>query len=101
MVARFRVLTIGKLGRNTIKINWELLLDSYFDINYNKVYYIPNTGRGWNSAIISVSDKVYTWFNNRINNTAHFIELVKQNKLLDKIVINFYLARWFDAGYCS
>lgn len=78
--------------------DYGIIAEPYFDIDYNDVFYITDTGRSWNSAGVSIRDKVDTSFDIQVNSTSHFIELVKQNKLPDKIIINTHPQRWFDGG---
>jgi hypothetical protein len=79
--------------------DYGILAEPYFDIDYNDVFYITDTGRSWNSSGVSVRDKVKTNFNIQVKSTAHFIELAKQGKMPDKIIINTHPQRWFDAGF--
>lgn len=78
--------------------DYGIIAEPYFDIDYNEVFYITDTGRSWNSSGVSVRDKVETRFDIKVNSTGHFIELVKQGKLPNKIIINTHPQRWFDAG---
>lgn len=74
--------------------------EPYFDIDYSKVLYITDTGRGWNNTKASVRDKI----NNsnalhlKINDTNHLIRMIKQGELPDCIMINTHPQRWFPVG---
>lgn len=72
--------------------------EPYFDLDFNKVFYISDTGRKWNNEGSSVRDKVDSEFNIQIRNTAHLIELIEGNKLPDQLMINTHPQRWFDFG---
>jgi hypothetical protein len=63
------------------------------------VFYITDTGRSWNSTGVSVRDKVDSGYSISVNSTSHFISLVGENKLPDKIIINTHPQRWFDPGF--
>lgn len=76
----------------------ELLGEPYFDIDYNDVFYTTDTGRKWNKSSVSVRDKVLTNFKIPIKSTNHFIQLIKNNKLPDKIMVNTHPHRWFNPG---
>lgn len=78
--------------------DYGIIAEPYFDINYNEVFYITDTGRSWNSSSVSVRDKVETSFDIKVKSTSHFIELVKKNELPNKIIINTHPQRWFDEG---
>ena len=79
--------------------DYGIIAEPYFDIDYNKVFYITDTGRSWNSSGVSVRDKVDTNFDIQVDSTSHFIELVKQDKLPNQIIINTHPQRWFDPGF--
>jgi hypothetical protein len=75
-----------------------IIAEPYFDIDYNTVFYITDTGRNWNNISVSVRDKVESGFSIEVNSTSHFIELIKQSLLPDKIIINTHPQRWFNPG---
>jgi len=70
--------------------------EPYFDIDYNKVFYITDTGRKWNNEESSIRDKVNSGFDIQIRNTKHLIYLIQQEKLPDQIMINTHPQRWND-----
>ncbi len=75
-----------------------IIAEPYFDVDYNKVFYITDTGRMWNNGAISVRDKVESGLNFHIRNTSHLFKLIKQNKLPSKVIINTHPHRWFNFG---
>jgi hypothetical protein len=75
-----------------------IVADTSFDIDYNEVFYITDNGFGWNKTSTSVRDKVETKFNIPIKSTAHLIELIKENKLPSKIMLNAHPDTFFDPG---
>jgi hypothetical protein len=78
--------------------DYGIIAEPYFDVNYDNMFYVTDTGRSWNSRAISVRDKVDTKYNIRVNSTQHLVELVKQGKLPDMIMINTHPHRWFNPG---
>ncbi|MGL5895116.1 MAG: hypothetical protein ACRCZM_10970 [Bacteroidales bacterium] len=79
-----------------------IVAEPYFDVDYSKMLYITDTGRGWNNSKASVRDKVDQNNDNlkvRINNTKGLIELVENNCLHHRIMINTHPQRWFPFGY--
>ncbi|HPV15261.1 MAG TPA: hypothetical protein PL126_06390 [Candidatus Cloacimonadota bacterium] len=70
--------------------------EPYFDLDYKEVFYVTDTGRKWNNADASIRDKVQSGFNIRIESSFHFIRLLKENKLPDKLMINTHPQRWDD-----
>lgn len=71
-----------------------VIAEPYFDVDYNKVFYVTDTGRQWNNDDASVRDKVDSSFQIDVKSTEHFIELFKQGKLPNKIIINTHPQRW-------
>ena len=88
------------------KLLWErynykdfgVICDTEHDIDFNKVFYISDNGMGWNKTSTSVRDKVDSHFNIPIRNTKHLIELIKSDKLPDKILLNAHPDTFFDFG---
>lgn len=70
--------------------------EPYFDIDYNKVFYLTDTGRSWNSSDVSIRDKVQSPFRIKVKNTSHLIELIQTGALPDQIMINTHPQRWND-----
>lgn len=79
--------------------DYGIMAEPYFDVDYDKVFYITDTGRAWNKAESSVRDKVNSGFNLNIKSTQHMIELFNQNKMPEQIIINTHPQRWFNFGY--
>ena len=78
--------------------DYGIVAEPYFDVDYQQVFYITDTGRSWNSTGVSVRDKVDSGFDIKVNGTSHFIQLANENCLPDKIIINTHCQRWFDPG---
>jgi len=76
-----------------------IIAEPYFDVDYNKVFYITDTGRSWNSTGVSVRDKVDSGFNIKVRSTQEFIQLANADQLPDKIIINTHCQRWFEPGF--
>ncbi len=75
-----------------------IVAEPYFDIDYNHVFYITDTGRMWNNNNSSVRDWVASGFDIPIRSTAHLIALIEKGELPDKVMINVHPQRWFDFG---
>ncbi|MGE0078441.1 MAG: hypothetical protein AB7S48_11320 [Bacteroidales bacterium] len=72
--------------------------EPYFDVDYNNVFYITDTGRKWNSVEYNVRDNVSSHFKIQIKSTQHLISLIGQNNLPNMIMINTHPHRWFYGG---
>ena len=71
--------------------------DPDFDLDFNEVFYITDTGRKWNNKNSIIRDKVESNFNIKIKNTDHLIQLLKNGKLPNKIMLNIHPQRWTDS----
>ncbi|MBS3776268.1 MAG: hypothetical protein KGY70_13825 [Bacteroidales bacterium] len=76
-----------------------ILGEPYFDIDYNEVFYLTDTCRRWNNAGASVRDKVASGFSISVKSTSHIMELARENRLPDKIMLNTHPQRWFEPGW--
>jgi len=68
--------------------------EPYFDIDFNEVLYLTDTGRRWNGHSISIRDTVSSSFNYSYRTTRDIISALKDNHLPDQIMINSHPQRW-------
>jgi hypothetical protein len=73
-----------------------IIAEPYFDTDFNKVFYLTDTGRTWNSEKFSVRDKVNSSFTQKFSETDEIIEAFNQNKLPNQIMFTFHPQRWND-----
>ena len=71
--------------------------EPYFDIDFNKVGYLTDTGRKWNGDKVSIRDKVNSSFNFNFRSTHDIIHSV--GKLPDQLMFTFHPQRWNDHWY--
>jgi len=76
--------------------DYGIIAEPYFDINFDEVFYITDTGRSWNNSSASIRDKVHSKFDIKIKNTHDLIEKIQNNELPDKIMMNVHPQRWND-----
>ncbi|MDP8200850.1 MAG: hypothetical protein P9M11_01770 [Candidatus Tenebribacter burtonii] len=74
-----------------------ILSEPYFDIDFNKVFYITDAGRSWNNERVNLRDKVESKFNFTFNHTENIIQALNQDKLPNKIMINIHPEHWADS----
>jgi len=77
--------------------NYGIIAEPYFDVNFDEVLYLTDTGRGWNKSSVSVRDKVQSNFNYNFNSTQDIINNIEI--LPDKIMINTHPQRWNDKSF--
>ncbi len=73
-----------------------LIGEPYFDVNFDLVFYLTDTGRCWDGHKVSVRDKVNTSFRQTYHSTKEIIEAINENKLPDQIMFTFHPQRWHE-----
>ena len=73
--------------------------EPYFNVDFNQVFYVTDTGRKWNNERASVRDKVEGGFDIRIKNTFHLIELAGKGALPEKVMLTVHPQRWNNFGF--
>jgi len=76
--------------------DYVIIAEPYFDIDYDEVFYITDTGRAWNNSNVSIRDNVNSKFDIKIKSTQHLIEKIQNNELPNKIMLNVHPQRWND-----
>jgi len=76
---------------------YQLIGEPYFDVDYNDVFYLTDTGRRWDGHKVSVRDKVSSNYDLSFARTEEIIKATKSNSLPDKIMFTFHPQRWNDA----
>lgn len=77
--------------------DYGIIGEPYFDIDFNRVLYLTDTGRKWNGASVSIRDKVNSNFNYNFKTTDEIILALKNNELPNQIMINIHPHRWTDS----
>jgi hypothetical protein len=74
--------------------------EPYFDLDFNKVLYLTDTGRKWNGDKSSVRDKVFQEnflaLKERLKNSDNILEAVSANELPQHLMITVHPQRWSD-----
>jgi len=73
-----------------------IIAEPYFDTDFSKIFYVTDTGRHWNKESVSVRDKVNTGFNIPMENTEHFIQLLRMKSFPNQMMMNIHPHRWND-----
>ena len=82
--------------------DYGILGEPYFDVDFNEVFYLTDTGRKWDGYKVSVRDKVADkqkeWENQGLSfkTTNDIIKACKENELPDKIMFTIHPQRWHD-----
>lgn len=76
--------------------DFDLIGEPYFDIDFNKVFYLTDTGRRWNGNGVSVRDKVDTIYSMRYRWTDEIILALDAGEFPRQVMFNFHPQRWHD-----
>ncbi len=76
--------------------DYGILAEPYFDVDYNQVFYLTDTGRKWDGHATSVRDKVDTTYTNTYHSTAQIITAAQQQVLPNTVMFTFHPQRWND-----
>ncbi len=74
--------------------NYGIIAEPYFDVNFENVFYLTDTGRRWDGHKVSVRDRVQTSFNTVFHSTDDIIN--KIDTLPPTIMFTFHPQRWND-----
>lgn len=70
--------------------------EPYFDVDFNKVFYLTDTGRKWNGDRVSVRDRVNSSFDLEFSGSDEIILAARNRSLPDLIMFTFHPQRWND-----
>jgi len=76
--------------------DYGIIGEPYFDVDFNEVLYLTDTGRAWNTSVGNVRDKVQSNYNYDFKSTFNIIRALENDELPDKIMINVHPQRWTD-----
>ncbi len=73
--------------------------EPYFDIDFNNVFYLTDTGRCWDGEKFSIRDKVNSSFSLSFHSTQQIINAANQGKLPEQIMFTIHPQRWNNNMY--
>jgi len=75
--------------------DYGIIGEPYFDIDFNEVHYLTDTGRRWDGDKVAVRDKVISGKSKiKIRSTNEFIQAIYYGNLSNKIMITVHPQRW-------
>lgn len=74
-----------------------LIGEPYFDLDFNQVFYLTDTGRRWDGHKVSVRDKVKSGFGLTFHTTGQIIDCIEKGRFPEKIMFTFHPQRWTDS----
>jgi len=76
--------------------DYDLIAEPYFDLDFDQIFYITDTGRKWDGDKVSVRDKVRSNFNLSFHSTDELISAFENDALPNQIMQNIHPQRWTD-----
>lgn len=71
--------------------------EPYFDLDFNKVFYLTDTGMMWDGFKVSVRDRVKTKVNWPVfHSTEEIINAIENKQFPNQVMFNFHPQRWTD-----
>ncbi len=75
-------------------LDFDIIGEPYFDVDFNQVFYLTDTGRRWDGHKVSVRDKVNGSFEQKYHSTNQIIKAINSSELPKKIMFTFHPQRW-------
>jgi hypothetical protein len=76
---------------------YNIIGEPYFDLDFNKIAYLTDTGRKWNSNSENIRDKVQSSFLHNFSSTSDIIHAFKNDLMPNNIMINVHPQRWTNS----
>lgn len=76
--------------------DFDIIGEPYFDVDFNHVLYLTDTGRKWDGNKVSIRDHVQSGYDLNFHKTDDIINTAKDHRLPDQIMFNFHPQRWND-----
>ena len=74
--------------------DYGIIAEPYFDIDFDEVFYITDTGRKWDGNKVSVRDKVNSKIDLSFHSTDEIIAAFENEEMPNKILQNIHPQRW-------
>lgn len=85
-----------KLWKKYNYTDYGIIGEPYFDIDFNKIFYLTDTGRCWNGDKYSIRDKVETLFTLSYHHTQDIINAANKNLFPEQVMITTHPQRWTE-----
>jgi len=79
--------------------DYGIIGEPYFDVDFNQIFYLTDTGRCWDGSKYSVRDKVQTTFTQTYHTTSQIITAANEGSLPNQIMITTHPQRWTDSKH--
>ncbi len=76
--------------------DYDIIGEPYFDVDFQKVFYLTDTGRRWDGEKVSVRDKVNSGSILTFHTTQQIIKAADMGQLPNQIMFTCHPQRWTD-----
>lgn len=73
---------------------YNIIAEPYYDVDFDKVFYITDTGRRWDGGRESIRDKVDSGFDLSFSSTQQLIDAFRQDQMPKVIMHTIHPQRW-------
>jgi len=81
-----------------------IIAEHYFDLDFNEIFYITDTGRCWDGHLFNIRDKATKenpvtnaeFFSKRYRTTNYIIKALEKGTFPAKAMLNFHPQRWTE-----
>lgn len=74
-----------------------IIAEPYLDTDFANVFYLSDTGRGWNHTQVAVRDKINCSFNIPVRVTSDVIELLRRDQFPERVMQTIHPQRWVES----
>ncbi|RLD74990.1 MAG: hypothetical protein DRJ10_16105, partial [Bacteroidetes bacterium] len=74
--------------------DYGIIAEPYFDLDFNKIFYLTDASRSWNNEAVTLRDKVDSVYNISINSTNDIIKLLKKGDMPKQLMISTHPHNW-------
>lgn len=85
-----------EIWQNYCYQDFDIIGEPYFELDFNKVLYLTDTGRRWDGEKVSIRDKVASKYQYKFRTTFDIIKELSDDNFPDKLMINIHPQRWID-----
>lgn len=79
--------------------DYGIIGEPYYDLNFNEVLYLTDTGRKWNGQSENIRDSVKSDYSFNFKKTSELSQAFSLNSLPNQIMLTFHPERWHENNF--
>ena len=76
--------------------NYGIIGEPYFDVDFDNIFYLTDTGRKWCGEDVSIRDKVSSTYSCKYRSTNDIIDALIDGNFPSRVMITTHPQRWSD-----